>query len=123
MSVSEEELSRDGAGQLTAELAEAIRVRVRRRVEREPMAYILGRAGFREIEVALTPGYLSPGARPSFWSRLPVSCRRAPACTRSGRLRCRGPAVLSERPDLRVSASDLSPEAADAPRKRRAAWA
>src|SRR4029077_20852266 len=50
MGITTEDLSADGAGELSPEVAELIEERVRRRVDREPMAYILGRAPFRGLE-------------------------------------------------------------------------
>src|SRR5690348_15975809 len=55
-----EELSSNGEGELTPEVASAIEDRVRRRADHEPLAYILGRAPFRGIEVAVDPRVLWP---------------------------------------------------------------
>ena len=57
-------------------------------------------------------------ARPSCWSRSARAAARAPASTRSAPAPARSPlALLSERPDLVITASDLSPEAAEAARE------
>ena len=58
--VKPEELRVDGAGEVPSEVAEAIEQRVRRRVDREPMAYILGRAPFRQLEIAVDSRVLWP---------------------------------------------------------------
>jgi release factor glutamine methyltransferase len=87
--------------------------RVRRRVRREPVAYILGRRGFRRIELAVDPRVLVP--RPETELLVEVACELAvhggwihDVGTGSGAVAL---ALKDERPDLRVTASDASPEA------------
>src|ERR1044072_9575164 len=60
MGVKPEELSVDSAGEVPADVAAAIEARVARRVDREPMAYILRRAPFRSLEIAVDERVLWP---------------------------------------------------------------
>lgn len=83
--------------------------RVRRRLRREPVAYILGRKGFRHIEVMVDRRVLIPRPETELLVELalelPSDARVHEVGTGSGAVAL---ALASERPDLRVSASDSS---------------
>jgi release factor glutamine methyltransferase len=91
--------------------------RVRRRLAREPVAYIIGRKGFRYIDLAVDGRVLIP--RPDtellveVALELPSRARVHEVGTGSGAVAL---ALLDERPDLRVSASDASPAAVEVAR-------
>jgi release factor glutamine methyltransferase len=89
--------------------ARAIAERVRRRVAREPVAYILGRQGFRHIELAVDSRALIPRPETELLVEvaleLPEGARVHEVGTGSGAVAL---ALLDERPDLAVSASDAS---------------
>ena len=94
--------------------ARLISERVRRRVGREPVAYILGRQGFRHIELVVDSRALIPRPETELLVEvaleLPEGARVHEVGTGSGAIAL---ALLDERPDLVVSASDASPSAVE----------
>jgi len=111
--VSVEDLDLDGDTAISSEAQEEIDRFVARRAEREPLEYIVGRARFREIEIAVDERVLIPRRETELLVtvgvELPQGARVHEVGTGSGAIAL---ALLSERPDLRVTASDLSAEAA-----------
>jgi release factor glutamine methyltransferase len=89
---------------------------VRRRLRREPVAYIVGRKGFRGIEVAIDPRVLIP--RPETELLVEVAVEHAPRTVLDVGTGCGAVAlaVADELPDVRVTATDLSIAALDVAR-------
>lgn len=92
--------------------AREIGERIRRRVAREPVAYILGRRGFRRIELAVDRRVLIPRPETELLVEIALELPEAASVHEvgagSGAVAL---ALLDERPDLRVTASDVSADA------------
>jgi release factor glutamine methyltransferase len=90
---------------------------VRRRVAREPVAYILGVKGFRHIDLLVDPWVLIPRPETELLVEvaleLPAGSRVHDVGTGSGAIAL---ALKQERPDLVVTASDASADAVDVAR-------
>lgn len=97
--------------------ARLIGERVRRRVAREPVAYILGTKGFRHVDLAVDSRVLIPRPETELLVEaalaLPEGARVHEVGTGSGAVAL---ALLDERPDLAVSASDASAGAVEVAR-------
>jgi release factor glutamine methyltransferase len=103
--------------EVSAPAARLIGERIRRRIAREPVAYILGRKGFRRIELEVDPRVLIPRPETELLVEvaleLPRAARVHEVGTGSGAVAL---ALCEERPDLRVTASDASAAAVDVAR-------
>jgi release factor glutamine methyltransferase len=98
-----------GTGRVFAEL-------VRRRLRREPVAYITGRRGFRNIELAVDRRVLIPRPESELLVELALELQPATVLdvgTGSGAIAL---AVADELPDASVLATDIYPEVLDVAR-------
>jgi release factor glutamine methyltransferase len=117
MGVGREALFMDAGGGVSPGAARRAMDLIRRRVAREPVAYILGIKGFRHIELAVDRRVLIPRPETELLVELalelPHGARVHDVGTGSGAVAL---ALKQERPDLAVSASDASAAAVEVAR-------
>jgi release factor glutamine methyltransferase len=121
LGINTAQLDLDGSMPLSAEARVEIEALVARRAEREPLEYILGSSTFYGLEFVVDERVLIPRRETELLvvvgTELPQGARVHEVGTGSGAIAL---ALLSERPDLRVTASDLSAEAVEAARENAA---
>jgi len=106
----------DGGMEVPAPAARAFGEMVRRRLRREPVAYILGRKGFRRIELWVDSRVLIPRPETELLVELALELRPARVLdvgTGSGAIAL---AVADELPACEVTATDTSPGALEVAR-------
>jgi len=105
-----------GGAEVPAPAARSFGEMVRRRLRREPVAYILGRKGFRSLDLAVDRRVLIPRPETELLVELALELRPASVLdvgTGSGAIAL---AVADELPGCAVTATDTSPGALDAAR-------
>ena len=118
LGVPRERLITDDGLRVDGASVRALQDAVRRRAQtREPIAYILGRRGFRDLELQVDRRVLIPRPETELLVEiglgLPRRTRVVDVGTGSGAVAL---ALKAERPDQRVHGSDISPDALDVAR-------
>jgi release factor glutamine methyltransferase len=106
----------DGGVEVPASAGREFGEMVRRRLRREPVAYILGRKGFRHIELAVDSRVLVPRPETELLVELALELRPGRVLdvgTGSGAIAL---AVADELPETEVTATDTSPAALEVAR-------